>query len=323
MQSVVLLRPPQAQLVHAVAQMNRNRDPKAPKDLTDEQRQILCRDEYLIDLRKQRDALRREMCFGGQSLSRAKGSDMHRRHKELGKAITRRRQELRRVGWDQVKKSYHSEMPVLEIDKQIDAMLGVESGEVALAEFEDDWIPPAPSFLSKEHERVADAFFGPTAETLTGAEALSRRIQVVNDLAVLCELREPPKRGPKLNWSRYDEKIDLDRTDTSTAESSDNVKSEDTSQIPDLSFPTDRCMFCAGDTTLRTFHPRSKQRPDSLRRHLENQHLSRLTEQVDCPHHACKEKGAKPFANREVWLNHAAVVHRYNLKVQLPRLSSW
>ena len=131
MQSVVLLRPPQVQLVHAVAQMNRNRDPKAPKDLTDEQRQILCRDEYLIDLRKQRDALRREMCFGGQSLSRAKGSDMHRRHKELGKAITRRRQELRRVGWDQVKKSYHSEMPVLEIDKQIDAMLGVESGEGA------------------------------------------------------------------------------------------------------------------------------------------------------------------------------------------------
>jgi hypothetical protein len=37
-QSVVLLRPPQAQLVAAVAQMNRNRDPKAPKDLTDEQR---------------------------------------------------------------------------------------------------------------------------------------------------------------------------------------------------------------------------------------------------------------------------------------------
>jgi hypothetical protein len=247
---------------------------------------------------------------------------MHQRHKELGKAISRRRQELRRMGWDQVKKAYHSEMPVMEIDKQIDAMEGVESGEVAVAALEDDWIPPAPTFGCEEHERVADAFFGPTAETLTGDEALSRRIQVVNDLAVLCELREPPKRGPKLDWSKYDEETDLDGTDTSTAESSENLKLEDASQMPDLSFPTDQCIFCAGDTTLRTFHPRSKQRPDSLRRHLENQHLSRLTEQVDCPHHVCKEQGVEPFPNREVWLNHAAVVHMYDLKVQLSRLSS-
>jgi len=35
-QSVVLLRPPQAELIRAVAQMSRKRDPNAPKDLTDE-----------------------------------------------------------------------------------------------------------------------------------------------------------------------------------------------------------------------------------------------------------------------------------------------
>jgi Protein of unknown function (DUF3435) len=125
--------------------MNRNRDPKAPKDLIDEQRQIICRDHYLIDLRKQRDALRREMCFGGKSLSHAKGTEMHRRHKELGKVISRRRQELRQMGWDQVNKAHYSERPVIEIDKQIDAMLGVESGEVALPGLEDDWIPPSPT----------------------------------------------------------------------------------------------------------------------------------------------------------------------------------
>ena len=64
---------------------------------------------------------------------------MHRRHSELGKAISRRRQELRREGWDQVKEAYHSAMPVLEIDKQIDAMIRVDSGNVAAAELEDNW----------------------------------------------------------------------------------------------------------------------------------------------------------------------------------------
>ena len=55
---------------------------------------------------------------------------MYWRHNELGKVISRRRQELRRKGWDQVKEAYHSAMPVLEIDKQIDAMMGVDSGDV-------------------------------------------------------------------------------------------------------------------------------------------------------------------------------------------------
>ena len=316
------MRPPQAQLLRTVAQMNRNRDPKAPKDLTDEQRQILCRDRYLVDLRQRREVLRREICFGGKALSHARGTEMHRQHEELGKVISRRRQDLRRMGWDQVKKAYHSGMPVVEIDKQIDAMQGVELDDVALPELENDWVPPTPTFSCQEHERVADAFFGPTAETLMGAEALSRRIQVVNDLAILCELREPPKRGPKLGWSKYDKPIDLDKAEASTAEDIDNTKLEDTPEILNLSFPTDRCMFCAGDASLRAFHPRSKQRPDSLRRHLENQHLCRLTEQVECPHHVCKEQGVAPFPNREVWLNHAAVVHKYDLNVKLSRLSS-
>ena len=56
------------------------------------------------------------------------------------------------MDWDQVTKAYYSEMPVMEIDKQIDAMLGVEPGEVALPELEDDWIPPAPTLSCKEHE---------------------------------------------------------------------------------------------------------------------------------------------------------------------------
>jgi len=138
-------------------------------------------------------------------------------------------------------------MPVLEIDKQIDAMMGVDSGDVAAAELEDDWTPPAPSFWCQEHERVADALFGPTAEMLTGKEALSRRIQVISDLVALCGLREPSRRGPKMDkidWFQFEEPINLDDLERSTTtRSTDEAKSEDSSQTDELAFPTDQCIF--------------------------------------------------------------------------------
>jgi hypothetical protein len=66
---------------------------------------MLCRDPHLTNLRRQREALSREIRFEGKSLSSARGTEMYQRHSELGKAISRRRQELRRKGWDQVKES--------------------------------------------------------------------------------------------------------------------------------------------------------------------------------------------------------------------------
>ena len=105
--------------------------PDAPKGLTEEQYKLLSRDPFLTDLRQKHAALRREMYFGGKSAQSARGTEIHQRHTELGKAIARRRQELRRKGYDKVREAYHTAMPVLEIDKQIDAMMGVESGDLA------------------------------------------------------------------------------------------------------------------------------------------------------------------------------------------------
>ena len=324
-QSVVLLRPPQAELISAVARMSRKRDPNAPQDLTDEQRRMLCRDPHLIDLRTKRAAHRREIRLGGESLKAARGTALHRQHGELGKEIQRRRQELLRQGWDRVKTAYHKAMPVLEIDKQIDAMLGAELGDAATSESEGDWKPPAPSFSCQQHERIADAFFGPAAETLQGTEALLRRIRVINNLVALCGLRDPPRRGPKLNWSKFEEPVDLNDDEggiTATSCSIDEAKSEVSSQTDELAFPIDQCIFCAGDVTLRTYYPRAKQRPDSLRRHFENQHLLQFSraDPVSCPHRICRETGVSPFLNREVWLSHAARVHGYDLNIKLHRL---
>ncbi|KAL9112311.1 MAG: hypothetical protein Q9227_003429 [Pyrenula ochraceoflavens] len=97
-QSVVLLRPPQIELLREAAQMHRKGDPDAPQDLTDDQRRTLCGDPYLTGLRRERAALHRQMRFGGKSISSATDTNIHQRYSELGKAINRRRQKLRRKG---------------------------------------------------------------------------------------------------------------------------------------------------------------------------------------------------------------------------------
>src|SRR5437016_417537 len=102
------------------------------------------------------------------------------------------------------------------------------------------------------------SLFGPTAEMSTGKEALSRRIQAISDLVALYRLREPSRRRPKMDkiyWSQFEEPIDLDNLEGSTTRSTDQAKSEDSSQTDELAFPTDQYIFCAGDVTLRTFHP--------------------------------------------------------------------
>jgi hypothetical protein len=92
---------------------------------------------------------------------------------------------------------------------------------------------------------------------LMGKEVLSRRIQVISDLVALCGLREPSRRGPKMDKidrSQFEEPIDLDDLeDSSTNRSTDEAKSSDSSHTDEFAFPTDQYVFCTGDVTLCTF----------------------------------------------------------------------
>ena len=135
---------------------------------------------------------------------------MHKRHKELGQQIPRLRQQLVRAEKSKAKQSYFATMPVHEVDKQIDQMLGLNSGTTSAELAEDEWEPPKPTFSSTEHERIADAFFGPDAETLTGEEALSQRIQVINDMVVLSRLEEPSLRAKMCRWAEFEDASDAE-----------------------------------------------------------------------------------------------------------------
>src|SRR5271163_359268 len=104
-QNVVLCRPQQAQLCRAVAQMNRKRDPRAPKDITNAQRRSISRHPRLAELRVEKRRLRVEMVARYRSVRKAGGTEIHKWHKELGLQIPRLRQQLCREELSKTKQS--------------------------------------------------------------------------------------------------------------------------------------------------------------------------------------------------------------------------
>ena len=309
-QSVVLLRPPQEALCRAAAQMNRNRDPLAPSSLTEKQLQTLCRMPRLIQLRKDKDALRRKMAGSVQD-EQARGTDLSKRHAAVGREIARVRAAYRREARTKVKEDYHDTMPTIEIEKQISRLkqdCDLNGSDEEGSE-DEEWKPPIPIYAFDERARVADAFWGSEAETLTGSAALARRIQAIKDLAVLCERREPSRRGERFNWNRSGS-----GDDDNTSEPDERATDPDLDLNP-LQCPRNQCIFCFGDSSLRPARLRKYTRIDSVRRHLEKTHLNLISraENVHCPHPACK--GRESFDTIEVFLNHAARVHDYDLRM--------
>lgn len=125
-----------------------------------------------------------------------------------------------------MKQNDFHQMPVDEVDKQIDMLLGdadghpLARGDEGKVEDEDeseDWEPPVLEYAFPECVRIVEAFYGLDAEILDGDAPFPRRIQVTKDMVALCKLPEPNRRGMNLNWS-----IDND-TDTVNSETGDET----------------------------------------------------------------------------------------------------
>jgi hypothetical protein len=65
------------------------------------------------------------------------------------------------------RQDYFETMPVVGIDKLIDQLLG-ESPDIHSADVTKEWNPPIPEYPFVEWARIADAFFGPDAESTDG-----------------------------------------------------------------------------------------------------------------------------------------------------------
>jgi hypothetical protein len=177
------------------------------------------------------------------------------------------------------REDYFDTMPGVEIDKQIDQLLG-ESSNIDSADaskISEEWNPPIPEYPFVERARIVDAFFGPDAESLDGERALTRRIQVVTDLAALCKLRESSRRRKPFNWNK-EEKITDDSVLHLDIEDIKTVKPSSLSPPVSLRPSADQCPFCFFEEGLSE---KDRMRPfsriDSLRRHVLRVHLNQAS----------------------------------------------
>ena len=231
--------------------------------------------------------------------------ELYRRHGEVCKMLEKVRRIFRQEAKEEMREEYYDTMPTIEVDKQIDQLLGNRDADPLDTEDEnEDWNPPIPEYMFQERARIVEAFYGPEAETLEGDLALARRIQVTKDMVALCGLWEPNRRGKSFNWNKDDD------SDNELKQEEDPLLDPDADKCP-----TDICIICLGSCRRSGRRPRKFRRIDSLRRHLIDLHFNRLAEGtgVRCTLDTCKNEEA--FVDVTMFLHHAATAHDYDLKI--------
>jgi PAS domain-containing protein len=317
LQHVVLLRPPQEGLLQRAAGMLRNRDPLAPSNLTDEQLRAIRQHPEILELRREKRELKEEMRSLAGTIQNARDPfpDLYRRHDEISKKLTKLRKVLRDNTQQTARKDYFHTAPVLEIDRQIQQLLGksgAEDCDVDSAEDGDeDWRPPVPDYVFPERARLVESFYGPDGECFDEDRLLVRRIQVTEDLVALAHLCEPNRRGKRANWDGDDEQSEK-------SEEKEAFLLEEKS----LECSTDVCIICCGISRRSPSNPHPhkfpSKRKDSLRRHLIDSHLMNAHDGVRCTWETCG--GLPTFIDVAGFLAHAANVHHYDLHIKLERI---
>jgi Protein of unknown function (DUF3435) len=316
--------------------MNRHRDHLAPSSLTDGQLEDIRNLEQIRRLQNQRLTLTNEMrgLYGTVKKAKILDPDRYKAQEVVVRELTRIRAIHRREKMVKVRDDYFESMPSIEIDKQIDQLLGETADTDSSDESTEEWMPPVPEYPFVERARIADAFFGPDAESTDESKCLARRIQAVSDMVALCKLRQASRRGKPFNWNK------VERTDANTILHRDNEETNTTEPLPTEPLPPspssppvsprpskDQCPFCFFEDGLQLDdRERRYSRNDVLRRHVLRVHLNQAsdhdyglrglrpdsdlsTEQkpIVCPVPAC---GGLVLQGENHYKSHSARVHK-------------
>jgi hypothetical protein len=271
--------------------MNRHRDHLAPSSLTDDQLESIRDLDQIRRLRDRRLALKNEIRALYGTIKKAKSLDPGRfqEHEAAVKELVRVRAIHRREKKIEFREEYFETMPGIEIDKQIDQLLGETADTNSPDELTEECMPPVPKYPFIERSRIADAFFGPDAKSTDGEKSLARRIQTVSDMAALCKLREASRRGKPFKWNKVEGTADdaiphRGIEETKTAEPLPSSPPSPSSPSSPSSAPVsprpsrDQCPFCFFEDRLPPVdRDRYYARIDSLRRHVLRVHLNQAS----------------------------------------------
>lgn len=318
LQHVVLLRPSQEGLLRFAGSMLRKRDVHAPSELTDTHKRAICQNPDLLRLRREKRDLYAEMrsLAGTIKNARLPFPHLYQKHEDVKKEIAKLRKTLANDTREAARKDHFQNAPILEIDRQIEQLLG--NSDEASKEASDDensgdeaWNLPNPQYVFAERARLVENFYGPDAETFDDDKLLARRIQVTKDMVALLQLCEPNRRGNRVNWNIDDEYGFSERPEASPSPEGDSMKCA-----------TDVCIICCGLSRQSSSnlppHKFPPNRPDSLRRHLIDSHLVYARNGISCNWEECRN--VPHFGEITEFLAHAYTAHSYDVNLKLCHL---
>ncbi|OJD10206.1 hypothetical protein ACJ73_09890, partial [Blastomyces percursus] len=227
-QSAYLGCPARESIIQAVGRFSLTRDPRAPKELSNEQKDAIERDPRLIKLCGQQCSLHKLMERKHGSLSKAKGTELHRQYTELGDTIRAEKQALHREAFDGMRQEFFATIDTIEIERQL---LGLPVSEELKMDDEDN-----VQFVFKERARLARNLFRSSDCRIEDQHGLYvRRVQTIQDWVTLCSLREGSRKRK------------VSSTDFGTDFAPDGIIDADTFPI---TCPGTQCLFCLGDSQL-------------------------------------------------------------------------
>ncbi|OJD24587.1 hypothetical protein ACJ73_04052 [Blastomyces percursus] len=284
-QSAYLGFPARESIIQAVGRFSLTRDPRAPKELSNERKEAIERDPQLVKLcDRQRSCvnLSRESTvrFQNPKAQRCIASTQSLYHQ--GRETN---PPLHREAFEDMRQEFFATIDTVEIERQL---LGLSISEELKMDDEDK-----AQFVLERARLARNLFCSSDCRTEDQHELYVRRVQTSQDSVSLCSLREGPR---KRRVSSADSGVDI---------TFDGIIDADTFPI---SCPVTQCLFCLGDSQLpHSARIYSFSGPDNLRRHVQNYHLRYLDPDVLlwCPHPSCPDAldGVEDFKG------HVLIVH--------------
>ncbi|EDN08847.1 hypothetical protein I7I51_00505 [Histoplasma capsulatum] len=288
-QSAYLGCPARESVIRAVGMMSLTRDPRVPKELTDEQKAAIEHDPHLAELNRQKQDLVSDIRYQYGSVPKAQGTELHAQHSKLEKTIQSERRFLRKLARDNIREDFFAKIDTIEIERQL---LGLSLTDDLKVE------DSVAQFTCVERARLARSLFRSLGSSAAEEDKPHRhRMQVIHDWTALCGLQGIPyKQG------------DPPRELVGLKEEASPIDGDMTPIV----CPATQCLFCLGNEQRATnSRPYSFSRPDKLRRHVYDCHLRFLASDAcfPCPHPACSENlwGITHFKD------HAALIHKIYL----------
>ncbi|QSS61773.1 hypothetical protein I7I51_03950 [Histoplasma capsulatum] len=277
-QSAYLGCPARESVIRAVGMMSLTRDPRVPKELTDEQKAAIEYDPHLAELNRQKQDL-------------AQGTDLHAQHSKLERTIQSERRFLRKRARDNIREDFFAKIDTIEIERQL---LGLSLADDLKVE------DSVTQFTCVERALLARSLFTSLCSSAEEHKPHCYRMQVIRDWTALCSLQGVP----------YKQKASPCEFVTLKEELSINADK------PPIVCPATQCLFCLGnEQRASNSRPYSFSRPDKLRRHVYDCHLRYLASDAcfPCPHPACSETSFSGVAVAAKRHREIVIVLRYNI----------